>query len=106
MAAPKKAENTGVLKFKDSFKDLIDETPVARLGAEARLSNPAAEAAGQAQASRSLVAMEAGGGSSGGINNAAVSRNVGSGGAQRQWRSRSNGGGGADSAAWALLYAG
>lgn len=80
MAAPKKAENTGVLAFKDSFKDLIDETPVARLGTEARLSNPATQTAGQALASRSLVSMQAGGGTSGGIGNAAVSRNVGSGG--------------------------
>ena len=79
-AAPKKAENTGVLAFKDSFKDLIDETPVPRLGTEARLSNPATQAAGQTMASRSLVAMQAGGGPSGGIGNAAVSRNVGSGG--------------------------
>lgn len=79
-AAPKKAENTGVLAFKDSFKDLIDETPVARLGTEARLSNPATQTAGQALASRSLVSMQAGGGTSGGIGNAAVSRNVGSGG--------------------------
>ena len=38
--APKKVENTGVLKFKDAFKDLIEETPNARLGNEARLSNP------------------------------------------------------------------
>lgn len=80
MPAPKKAVNTGVLAFKDSFKDLIEETPVARLGTEARLSNPATQTAGQALASRSLVAMQAGGGASGGIGNAAVSRNVGSGG--------------------------
>jgi len=77
-ATPRKAENTGVLAFKDSFKDLIDETPVARLGTEARLSNPATQAAGQALASRSLVSMQAGGGTSGGIGN--VSRNVGGGG--------------------------
>ncbi len=80
MVAPRKTENTGVLAFKDSFKDLIHETSVARLGTEARLSNNATQTAGQAQASRSLVAMQAGGGASGGIGNAAVSRNVGSGG--------------------------
>ncbi len=79
-AARKKAESTGVLAFKGSFSDLMDETPVARLGAEARLSKQPAEAAGQARASRSIVAMEAGGGSSsGGVSNAAVSRNLGSG---------------------------
>lgn len=79
-AARTKAESTGVLAFKESFADLIDETPVARLGADARLSNQSAVAAGEAQASRSLVAMQSGSsGSSGGINNATVSRNVGSG---------------------------
>ena len=80
VAAAKKSENVGVLKFKDAFKDLVDDTPVARLGAEARLNNPATQAAGHAAASRSLVSIQAGGGSSGGIGNAAASRNVGSGG--------------------------
>ena len=94
VAAPKKAESTGVLAFKDSFKDLIDETPVARLGAEARLSNPATQAAGQAMASRSLVAMQAGGGSGGGIGNATVSRNAGSGGIGNASLGRGVGGGG------------
>ena len=78
-AAPKKSQNTGVLAFKESFKDLLDEAPVAKLGADARLSNPATHAAGQTQASRSLVTMQGGGGS-GGVGGAAVSRNVGSGG--------------------------
>jgi outer membrane biosynthesis protein TonB len=78
--APKKVETTGVLKFKDAFKDLIEETPNPRLGNEARLSNPSTQAAGQAVASRSLVTIQTGGGSSGGIGNAAVSRNVGVGG--------------------------
>jgi hypothetical protein len=83
-AARSKAENTGVLAFKETFKDLMEETPAARLGAEARLSNQPAAAAGQARASRSLVAMPStGGGSSGGISNAAVSRNIGSGNGNR-----------------------
>jgi outer membrane biosynthesis protein TonB len=82
--ARKKAESTGVLAFKDAFKDLVDETPVARLGAEARLSNQPAVAAGQARASRSIVSMQStGGGSSGGISNAGVSRNIGSGNGNR-----------------------
>jgi hypothetical protein len=80
VAATKKTENEGVLKFKEAFKDLIDDTPVARLGSEARLSNPATHAAGHALPSRSLVTMQSAGGSSGGIGNASVSRNVGSGG--------------------------
>lgn len=79
-AAPKKSENVGVLKFKDAFKDLVDDTPVARLGTEARLSNPSTLSAGHATASRSLVTIQGGGGSSGGIGNSSVSRNIGVGG--------------------------
>jgi outer membrane biosynthesis protein TonB len=83
-AARSKAESTGVLAFKETFKDLMDETPAARLGAEARLSNQSDAAAGQARASRSIVALPStGGGSSGGISNAAVSRNIGSGNGNR-----------------------
>lgn len=95
-AAPKRSQNTGVLAFKESFKDLIDETPVPKLGAEARLSNPAGNAAGLA--SRSLVTMQ-GGGTGGGGGYAAVSRNVGnggSGGIGTAAVSRSVGGGGKD----------
>jgi len=77
-AAPKKSQNTGVLAFKESFKDLLDETPVPKLGAEARLSSLANNAAGQAQGSRSLVTIAGGAGGAGGY--AAVSRNVGNGG--------------------------
>ena len=64
-AAPKKPANTGVLAFKEAFKDLIDETPVAKLGTEARLINTANQT-GQALASRSLVAMQGGEGPAGG----------------------------------------
>ncbi|MHB8844738.1 MAG: AgmX/PglI C-terminal domain-containing protein [Nitrospirota bacterium] len=84
LAARKKAESTGVLAFKESFKDLMDETPAARLGAEARVGSQSVAAAGQARASRSLIAMPAGGsGGSGGISNAQVSRNIGSGSGDR-----------------------
>jgi len=78
-AARKKAESTGVLAFKDSFKDLMDETPVAKLGTEARISKQAPNPAGAAKAQRSLVARQATG-SSGGIASGAVSRNLGTGG--------------------------
>ncbi len=78
-AARKKAESTGVLAFKEAFKNLMDDVPAARLGAEARLNNQPAVAAGQARASRSLVALPSTGGSSGGISNAGVSRNIGRG---------------------------
>ncbi|HEX9137563.1 MAG TPA: AgmX/PglI C-terminal domain-containing protein, partial [Nitrospirota bacterium] len=82
-AARKKAESTGVLAFKEAFKDIMDETPAARLGAEARLNNQPNAAAGQARASRSLVALPSTGGSSGGISNAGVSRNIGRGNGNR-----------------------
>ncbi len=82
-AARKKAERVGVLAFKKAFADLMDETPIAKLGTEARLSKETPRVAGQAVAQRSLVAMQAKGGSSGGIGNAGVSRNVGSGNANR-----------------------
>jgi hypothetical protein len=82
--ARKRAETTGVLAFKESFKDLMDEAPVAKLGAEAKLNNQSA-AAGQARASRSLVAIPATGGvgGSGGISNSGVSRNIGNGNGNR-----------------------
>ncbi|MEN8136351.1 MAG: AgmX/PglI C-terminal domain-containing protein [Thermodesulfobacteriota bacterium] len=80
-SARKKAETTGVLAFKSSFADLMDETPVAKLGSSARLSKTSSRAAGAARGQRSLVAMATG--SSGGIGSGAVSRNVGSGGSDR-----------------------
>jgi hypothetical protein len=81
--AREKAERVGVLKFKDAFADLMDETPVAQLGAEARLGNESPRVKGQAVAQRSLVAMQAEGGTSGGIGSAGVSRNVGNGNVNR-----------------------
>ena len=92
VAAPKRAENTGMLAFKESFKDLIDETPVAKLGAEARLNNPATHTVGQAVASRALVSMLADGGAGGGIGNAA-GRSGGSGGIGNAAIGRAAGGG-------------
>jgi hypothetical protein len=82
-AARKKADSAGVLAFKETFRELMDETPVARLGAEARLSKQSAVAKGQARAQRSIIAMQSSGGSSGGISNAGLSRNVGSGNGNR-----------------------
>jgi hypothetical protein len=77
--ARKKARRVGVLAFKDTFKDLMDETPVAKLGTEARISNKSSKVKGQAVVQRSLVAMQAQGGSSGGITNSGISRNLGDG---------------------------
>jgi len=81
-AARKKAERVGVLAFKKAFADLMDETPIAKLGTEARLSKESQRVAGQAVPQRSLVTKQAQGGSSGGIG-ARVSRNVGSGNVDR-----------------------
>ncbi len=78
-AARRRAERVGVLAFKNSFSDLMDETPIAKLGTEARIRKASPRVAGQAVAQRSLVAIQAKGGSSGGIGLAKVSRNVGSG---------------------------
>jgi hypothetical protein len=75
--ARKNADKVGVLAFNSSFSDLIYEVPIAKLGNEARLNNKSPLAAGQAQARRSLVAMQATSGSSGGIDNYGVSRNLG-----------------------------
>jgi hypothetical protein len=82
-AARKKVQHVGVLAFKSAFDDLIEETPVAKLGTEARLTKESPRAAGQAVAQRSLVAMQAQGGSSGGIANAGISRNIGYGNGNR-----------------------
>lgn len=78
--ARKRASNVGVLAFKSSFDDLMDEVPVAKLGAEARLQKSANKIPGQARVQRSLVAIQAQGGSSGGIGNYKVSQNLGNGG--------------------------
>jgi hypothetical protein len=85
--ARKRAESTGVLAFRESFKDLIEEAPAAKLGAEAKINNQSA-AAGQARASRSLVSIPGaagagGSGGSGGISNSGVSRNIGNGNGNR-----------------------
>jgi hypothetical protein len=82
-AARKKASHVGVLAFSDAFKDLMKETPDAKLGTEARLSKKSRRVAGRAVAQRSLVTRQAQDSSSGGIGNAAVSRNIGNGNVDR-----------------------
>jgi hypothetical protein len=72
--ARNKAEQTGILAFKNSFADLMDEGTAAKLGADAQISDSGQQAVGQSQ--RSLVVAQARGGS-GGINTASLSRNVG-----------------------------
>jgi hypothetical protein len=78
--ARKKAETTGVLAFKSTFADLMDEVPVAKLGTDARVNKQSKLVPGQSQAQRNLVAMQAKSGTSGGISNLGVSRNLGNGG--------------------------
>jgi len=89
--ARNKAESTGILAFKETFSDLMDETPVPKLGVESHLISQSGAAG---QASRSLVAMQSAGGSSGGISNAAVSRNIGNGGGTGSGTGYGGGGGG------------
>lgn len=68
--------STGLLAFRESFSTLASSRPSSRLGSEARISNSGETAAGLPE--RSMVAVE-GPGSSGGINLADLSRDVGSG---------------------------
>jgi hypothetical protein len=76
--APKKdVQSTGILAFRESFSNLAEARPSARLGADARLSNAGDSAIGRPE--RSMVTTQAPG-SSGGINLASLSRDVGTGG--------------------------
>jgi outer membrane biosynthesis protein TonB len=68
-----KAEQSGLLAFKNAFKDLIDDDVAEKLGA-ASISQSGQQAAGDPR--RALVVAQARAGS-GGINTAAISRNVG-----------------------------
>jgi len=67
-----KAEQSGVLAFKNAFKDLMDAS-VDNLGSSARVRNEGRASTGQTQ--RALVTAQAQAGS-GGINSASISRNV------------------------------
>jgi len=77
-ARKKRAESKGILAFREKFAGLADKAPGARLGAEARISS-SGEAAGVGRPERSMVTTNAPG-SSGGINLASLSRDVGGGG--------------------------
>ena len=76
--APKqRTESTGILAFRQSFSNLADASPSTQLGAQARISNAGLATTGRTE--RSMVTTQAPG-SSGGINTAALSRDVGGGG--------------------------
>jgi len=78
-AAPEEQiRSKGILAFRDSFATAASLRPSAQLGSEARLSSAGEEAVGRTE--RSMVTTLAPG-SSGGINLASLSRNVGGGGA-------------------------
>ena len=69
-----RAEASGLLAFRESFSSLAQNRPSARLGAEARINNSGDTAIGRPE--RSMVTTQAPG-SSGGINLASLSRDVG-----------------------------
>ena len=72
-----KVKSKGILAFRDSFAGRADLRPSARLGSQARLSSAGENAVGRPE--RSMVTTSAAG-SSGGINLASISRDVGGGG--------------------------
>lgn len=72
-----KAETSGVLAFKKGFAELLQDSPSLKLGADARVSASGQKALGSGE--RSLIVAQAREGS-GGINTAALSRDVGVGG--------------------------
>jgi hypothetical protein len=75
---PKKTvEKAGILAFRDKFASLPKDTVAPRLGADARFSD--ADDASADPTARAMLTSNAAG-SSGGINLASLSRNVGSGG--------------------------
>lgn len=78
--ARKKAESSGVLAFRESFKDLLGDDATAKLGSAARISNKGAKAAGDSN--RNIVMAQATS-SSGGINTSGLSRQVGGGGGSK-----------------------
>jgi hypothetical protein len=74
-----KVNSKGILAFRENFSALSDNRPAARLGSEAKLSTEGQSAVGMPQ--RAMVAAQ-GPESSGGINLAAISRDVGGGGVE------------------------
>ena len=78
---PKKARSKGILAFREKLSDLASNKPMSRLGAQARVSSSGESAVGRSQ--RAMVTTQAPG-SSGGINLAALSRDMGGGGAGGQ----------------------
>ncbi|MBN1239910.1 MAG: AgmX/PglI C-terminal domain-containing protein [Gammaproteobacteria bacterium] len=77
-AAPEQqVRSAGILAFRESFSDLAENRPSARLGADARINQAGEAAVGRTE--RAMVTSQAPG-SSGGINLASLSRDTGGGG--------------------------
>jgi outer membrane biosynthesis protein TonB len=72
-------KSKGILAFRESFADRASLRPAAELGSQARVRSPGDDAIGRTQ--RAMVTTNAPG-SSGGINLADISRDVGGGGGQ------------------------
>jgi len=72
-----RARSTGILAFRESFSNLASSRPSAQLGAAAQINDAGDAAIGRTE--RAMVTTE-GPGSSGGINLASLSRDVGGGG--------------------------
>ena len=86
-----KAESSGVLAFKNSFSEMMDDMP-SDLGADARISDKPQQNSGGAAGTRSLILAQATGGS-GGLAGGSVSRGgFGAGGAGGSGRAISGGG--------------
>lgn len=75
--AKEQVKSKGILAFRDSFASRARSRPTAQLGSQARVSSAGENAVGRPE--RSMVSTSAPG-SSGGINLAELSRNVGAGG--------------------------
>jgi len=72
--ARKRAETAGLLAFKKNFSELISSDVAKKLGAKARISSLGKTAK---RAQRSIITAQSAAGASGGINTAALSRDVG-----------------------------
>lgn len=75
------AETKGVLAFKSTLTDLMEESSPSKLGAEARFTDSGRVASGAA--TRSMILSQAAGNSSGGINASDISRQGAGGGGGR-----------------------
>ena len=86
-----KAESSGVLAFKNTFADMMSDMP-SDLGADARISEKAAQNAGGAAGTRSLILAQAAGGSGGLAAGAVSAGGFGAGGAGGSGRAIAGGG--------------